>query len=93
MKRLYSCFNFWKKNIVVFENKKFGKGCFKPSEHMLYLIFPRCPIMVGGVIRHSLSSFCPGYAYLWVVVVKNVRGLLDHGALKPAVSQESDLIK
>ena len=29
----------------------------------------------------------------WVVVVKNGRGLLDHGTLKSAVSQESELIK
>ena len=42
MKRLYFCFNFWKKskeNIAVLENKKFGKGCLKSSEHILYLIF------------------------------------------------------
>ena len=41
MKRLYFYFNFWKKkqNIAVLENKKFGKGCFKPPEDMLYLKF------------------------------------------------------
>ena len=31
--------------------------------------------------------------YFWVAVVKNGRGLLDHGTLKSAVSQESELIK
>ena len=30
---------------------------------------------------------------VWVVVAKNGRGLLDHGTLKPAVSQESELIR
>ena len=29
----------------------------------------------------------------WVVVAKNGRGLLDHGTLKSAVSQESELIR
>ena len=29
----------------------------------------------------------------WVIAVKNGRGLLDHGALKSAVSQESELMK
>ena len=45
-KRLYFCFNFWKKknkeNIALCESKKFGKGCFKPS-------------------GHSHSNFCPGF--------------------------------
>ena len=31
--------------------------------------------------------------YFWVAVVKNGHGLLDHGTLKSAVSQESELIK
>ena len=31
--------------------------------------------------------------YFWVAVVKNGRGLLDHGTLKSAVSQENELIK
>ena len=31
--------------------------------------------------------------YFWVAVVKNGRGLLNHGTLKSAVSQESELIK
>ena len=31
--------------------------------------------------------------YFWVAVVKNGRGLLDHGTLKSAVSQESELTK
>ena len=31
--------------------------------------------------------------YFWVAVIKNGRGLLDHGTLKTAVSQESELIK
>ena len=31
--------------------------------------------------------------YFWVAVVKNGLGLLDHGTLKSAVSQESELIK
>ena len=31
--------------------------------------------------------------YFWMDVVKNDRGLLDHGTLKSAVSQESELIK
>ena len=43
MKRLCFCFNFWKKNykenIALLENKKFGKGCFNLSEHILYLKF------------------------------------------------------
>ena len=30
--------------------------------------------------------------YFWVAVVKNGRGLLDHGTLKSTVSQESELI-
>ena len=30
--------------------------------------------------------------YFWVALVKNGCGLLDHGTLKSAVSQESDLI-
>ena len=42
MKRLYFCFNFWKKkkeNIALGKNKKIAKGCFKPSEYILYLTF------------------------------------------------------
>ena len=31
--------------------------------------------------------------YFWEAVVKNWRGLLDHGTLKFAVSQESELLK
>ena len=31
--------------------------------------------------------------YFWVAVDKNGHGLLDHGTLKSAVSQESGLIK
>ena len=31
--------------------------------------------------------------YFWVAAVKNGRDLLDHGTLKSAVSQESELIK
>ena len=31
--------------------------------------------------------------YIGVAVVENRRGLLDHGTLKSAVSQESELIK
>ena len=31
--------------------------------------------------------------YFWVAVVKNGHGLLDHGTLKSAVSQENELIK
>ena len=31
--------------------------------------------------------------YFWVAVAKNRRDLLDHGTLKSAVSQESELIK
>ena len=64
MKRLYFYFNFWnknKENIALLENKKFGKGCFKPSEHILYLNFFRRPTVVGGIIRHPLSNFCPGF--------------------------------
>ena len=61
MKRFYFCFNFWKKNIAALANKKFGKGSFKPSKHMLYLIFFSRPTMEGCIIRHSLSIFCPGF--------------------------------
>ena len=57
MKRLIS----EKIYVAALENKTFGKGCFKPSEHILYLIFFCCPTMVGGIIRHSLSIFCPGF--------------------------------
>ena len=32
-------------------------------------------------------------SFFWVVVIKNGCGLLDHGTLKSAVSQESELIK
>ena len=35
MKRLIS----EKIYVAALENKTFGKGCFKPSEHILYLIF------------------------------------------------------
>ena len=38
------------------------------------------------------SSHVCCYLFL-VAVVKNGRGLLDHGTLKSAVSQESELIK
>ena len=31
--------------------------------------------------------------FFWVAVVKNGRGLLNHGPLKSDVSQESELIK
>ena len=31
--------------------------------------------------------------YFWVAVFKDGRGLLDHGTLKSAISQESELIK
>ena len=31
--------------------------------------------------------------FFWVAVIKNGRGLSDHGTLKSAVSQESELIK
>ena len=32
-----------KENIGLLENKKFGKDCFKPSEHILYLKFLPLP--------------------------------------------------
>ena len=64
MKRLYFCLNIWKKDkedIALLENKKVGKGCFKPSEHILCLnIFPP-PSHGSGIIRHSFSNFCPGF--------------------------------
>ena len=50
-----------KENIALLEDRKLGKGCFKPSEYILYLIFFRHLTMVGGIIRHSLSNFCPGF--------------------------------
>ena len=104
MKRLYFCFNFCKKNkkqnIAVLENKRFGKGCFKPSEYMLYL---NCfPLLNHGGQHYSaltfdfLSRFLnkSGWnVYFWVIVVKNRRGLLDHGTLKSAVSQENEFMK
>ena len=31
--------------------------------------------------------------YFWVAMVKDGRGLLDHGALKSTVSQDNELIK
>ena len=31
--------------------------------------------------------------YFWVAVVKNGRGLFDHGTMKSAVSQEGELVK
>ena len=31
--------------------------------------------------------------FLWVAVVKNGRGLLDHGTLKATLCQQNDLIK
>ena len=55
--------------------------------------------MVGRIIRHSLlilSQFLNKSGWnicFWVVVVKNGRGVLDHGTLESAVSQESELIK
>ena len=57
---MYFRFNLWEKNeenIALVENKKFKKVCFKPSEHILYSI----PTMVGGIISHSLSNFCPNF--------------------------------
>ena len=50
-----------RENIALLEDRKLGKGCFKPSEYILYLIFFRHLTMVGGIIRHSLSNFCPGF--------------------------------
>ena len=50
-----------KENIALLEDRKLGKGCFKPSEYILYLIFFRHLTMVGDIIRHSLSNFCPGF--------------------------------
>ena len=64
MKRLYFRFNFWKKNkenIALLENKKFGKSYFKPSEQTCIYFFSRRPTMVGGIKRHSISNFCPGF--------------------------------
>ena len=56
--------------------------------------------MMSDIIRHSRSIFCPGFLIsqvwnvcFWVVVMKNVRVLSDHGTLKSAVSQEIELIK
>ena len=51
--------------------------------------------MVGCIIRHSLLIFgIYGWnVCFWVVVVKNGRGVLDHGTLESAVSQEIELIK
>ena len=38
--KLHFCFNFCKKRhteiIALLENKKFGKGCFKSSEHIYF---------------------------------------------------------
>ena len=49
-----------KENIPVLENKKFGKGCLKLSEHILYLkCFLSFKYVVGGIIKHSPSNFCP----------------------------------
>ena len=49
-----------KENIPVLENKKFGKGCLKLSEHILYLkCFLSFKYVVGGIIKHSPSHFCP----------------------------------
>ena len=55
--------------------------------------------MVGGIIRlhfqflpHFLNKSSWNVCF-WVVVVKNGRGILDHGTLKSAVSQEHELIK
>ena len=45
------------KNIILLENKELGKGCFKPSAHILQLIFFHNPAMVGDIIKHSLSKF------------------------------------
>ena len=48
-----------KENIDLYENKKFEKGSFKPSEHILQFFCH--PTMVCAIIRHSLSSCCPGF--------------------------------
>ena len=64
MKRLYFCFNFWKKNkenITLLENKKLRKGCLKPSAHILYLKFFRHPNMAAGIIMYPFLNFCPGF--------------------------------
>ena len=50
--------------MAVLENKKFGKGCFKPYEHILYLIFfllPNHGRQHNYFGQHSLSVFCPGF--------------------------------
>ena len=63
-------------------------------------IFFHSLTMMSDIIRHSRSIFCPGFLIsqvwnvcFWVVVMKNVRVLSDHGTLKSAVSQEIELIK
>ena len=67
---------------------------------MLYLnFFPTaqpCWAALSDITFGFLSRFLnkSGWnVFFWVVVVKNGGGLLDHGTLKSAISQENELIK
>ena len=50
-----------------------------------------CDAKHSDILLGSSHVCC--YTYFWVVVVKNGHGLLDHGTLKSAVSEENELIK
>ena len=52
-----------------------------------------CAIVMQNIqLRHWVPVMF-GVACFWVAVVKNRRGLLDHGTLKSALSQGSELIE
>ena len=74
--------NFWKKknkeNIALLKNKKFEKACFEPFEHISYLIFFRC--IMGGIMRDSLSNFCPGSLInqVGMFVMKKVKVVINN---------------
>ena len=56
------------RKLALLENKKFDKGCYEPSEHILYSKF-FSPLNYGGnIIRHSLTNFCLSFLINQVVM-------------------------
>ena len=102
MKRLYFCFNFWKKQIKYScpWKQNVWKRLFEATwAHLISNFFSATQPWWVALLDIHFRFFVPllnksGWnVCFWVVVVKNRCGLFDHGTLKSAVSQEKELIK
>ena len=43
------------RKLALLENKKFDKGCYEPSEHILYLIFFHGSTMMAKLLGFTLN--------------------------------------